>query len=153
MPAWIVLSLPDLNEYKVAELVEALRTEALAQGQVDPMPGIIGDAGREIRAAIAHSGAYTLDATADSIPSSLRGMGAKKVVREMKGRLEIALTEPEKKDEETYEKRLVALTKGAWPVEKPDTPLSPAPVQAPASSSPRIKPKRRQATRRQFDGI
>jgi hypothetical protein len=152
MPRWITLSLTDLNEFKVAELVEALRTEALAEAQGDPMPGMIGDTARELRAAVAFSGKYKLDANPETIPASLRALGAKKVVRELKGRLEIALKKKEETDDDIYEKRLVALKDGKWPVEEPDTVLSPVDVQPDSSNSPRIIPKRRQATRETLNG-
>ena len=55
MPNWITLTLADLNDYKVGELVEALRTEALASGQSDPMPRFLTAVTDEVRAAIAWS--------------------------------------------------------------------------------------------------
>lgn len=151
MPNWFTPSSADLNDHKVAQLVDALRQEALAVGQTDPMPRIITEVTNALRGAIAFSGRYTLDADATKIPNGLKEEAVKKIVRVMKGRLEMPLSEDEKRDDEIYEARLKALVKGEWPVDEPDTPLSPVPVQS-ASASPRIKAKSREFSRAGQDG-
>ena len=152
MANWFTISAGDLNDRKVAELVTALREEALAVGQTDPMPRIIADVTREIRDAIGFSGRYTLDANPASLPNGLKEIAVKKVVRDMKGRLQQALDKDEETDAEIYEARLKALVKGEWPVGEPDTPLSPVPVQT-ASASPRIKTKVRAFSRENQEGV
>lgn len=152
MANWFTISAGDLNDRKVAELVTALREEALAVGQTDPMPRIIADVTNEIRDAIGFSGRYTLDANPAALPNGLKEIAVKKVVRDMKGRLQQALDKDEETDAEIYEARLKALVKGEWPVGDPDTPLSPAPVQT-ASASPRIKTKVRAFSRDNQEGV
>lgn len=151
MPNWFTISADDLNDRKVAELVTALREEALAVGQTDPMPRIIADVTNEIRDAIGFSGRYTLDANPAALPNGLKEMAVKKVVRDMKGRLQQPLDKDDERDAEVYESRLKSLVKGEWPVGEPDTPLSPVPVQS-ASASPRIKTKTREFSRANQDG-
>lgn len=151
MPNWFTPSSADLNDHKVALLVDALREEALAAGQTDPMPRIITEVTNAIRGAIAFSGNYQLDATAATIPNGLKEEAVKKIVRVMKGRLEMPLSKDEQRDDEIYESRLKALVKGEWPVDEPDTVLAPVPVQT-ASATPRIKPKCRAFSRHNQEG-
>lgn len=151
MANWIIITDADLNDHQVAELVTALREEALGDTQGDPMPGIIAEVTNELRGAIAFSGRYELDAAAAAVPKSLREMVAKKIVRVMKGRLGQALAKDEERDADTYESRLKSLVKGEWPVDAPDAPLSPVPVQSTAAT-PRITPKCRRWTRANQEG-
>lgn len=151
MPNWFTPTSADLNDHKVAQLVDALRQEALAAGQTDPMPRIITEITNAVRGAIAFSGQYQLDADATTIPNGLKEEAVKKIVRVMKGRLEMPLSKDEQRDDEIYESRLKALVKGEWPVDAPDNVLSPVPVQT-ASPSPRITKKTRQFSRDNQEG-
>lgn len=151
MPNWITIAALDLNDHKVGELVEALRTEALAQGQGDPMPGIITQVVSEIRGAIGFSGRYVLDADLATVPKSLREAAAKKIIRVLKGRLEIALSEDERTDAKVYEARLQSLVSGEWPVETADIPLNPVPTQQ-AASVPAITSRIRKFSSEAGDG-
>ena len=125
---WISITLPNLEDARVAEFITALREEALGQSQTDPSPRIIQDIVDEVRRCIAYCPATALDARPDTIPVGLKPLVVGKIVRAMKARLMIALTEDERADERLYQKRLEQLTKGDWPVDKPDTPLADAPV-------------------------
>jgi hypothetical protein len=53
MPRWVTITTDDLNDTKVAALVDALRTAALAVGQDDPVDEIIADVISRIRAEVA----------------------------------------------------------------------------------------------------
>ncbi|MBI5693661.1 MAG: hypothetical protein HZC55_26590 [Verrucomicrobia bacterium] len=152
MPNWFIISAADLNDHKVAALVDALRQEALAAGQTDPLPRIVAEVTNEIRGAIAFSGRYLLDADAAALPNSLKEIAVKKAVRVLKGRLQQPLDKDEERDAEVYEARLKALVRGEWPVDEPDTPLAPVPVQS-AASSPRISSRRREFTRECQEGV
>lgn len=152
MSNWITITVADLNDHKVAELVTALREEALGDGQADPMPGIIIEVTNEVRSAIAFSGRYTVDVNAAAIPQGLREIAAKKILRVMKGRLQLPLSDDEAKDAEIYEARIKALIKGEWPVDEPDDPLSTPEVQS-AAPTPRITKRHRHFDRCSQDGI
>jgi hypothetical protein len=152
MSNWNTITVADLNDFKVAELVTALQEEALGSGQADPTPGIIADVISIVRGAIGWSGRYELDANTAAIPKSLREIAAKKVIRTMKGRLQMALSDDEAKDAEVFEARLKALIKGEWPVEDADTPLAEPEVQS-AAATPRITKRHRHFSRRDQDGI
>lgn len=152
MPNWLVISAADLTDHKVAELVDALRNEALGSGQADPTPGIIVEVSAEIRGAIGFSGRYLVDANLAAIPASLREAAANKIIRVLKGRLEIPLTADEQSDAKIYESRLQALVNHAWPVEQPDIVLNP-PVTQTAAITPRITPRDRFYDRTSGDGF
>jgi hypothetical protein len=152
MPNWITITSDDLNDRTVAELFDALRQEALAAGQTDPMPRIIDDVTNQIRNAIAFSGRYQLDAVTSALPKALKEIAVKKITREMKGRLAQPLSETETADAKIYEDRLKALIDYRWPIDNADTPLAPAPTQE-VSSSPAITPRTRTYRRCDADGI
>ncbi len=153
MSNWLTISLAHLNERKVAELIEALRTEALGAGQTDPMPAIIADVTNQIRKAIGFSGLYTLDATATTVPNSLKEIAVKKITREMKGRLLLSLSDDEVRDDKIYESRLADLNKHAWPIDEPDVALT-VPETQPASGGVEVaRGGCRQATTEKFKGL
>ncbi len=151
MPNWITIAATDLNDHKVADLVTALREEALGAGQTDPMPGIIEEVTNELRGAIAFSGRYQLDADEATVPRSFREMVTKKIIRVMKGRLQQSLDEDEKTDGEVYESRLKGLGRGEWPVDKPDIADTDVPTQS-TGATPRITARERSYRREDGDG-
>lgn len=151
MPNWITPSLAWLNDHKVGELIDALRTEALASGQTDPMARMITEVTDELRAAIAFSDKYDLDADTTTLPKGLKEIATKKIVRLMKGRLELPLSKDEERDADIYEARLKAINEGRWPIDDPDTAIDDPEVQS-ASASPRITPKCRKYSREDGDG-
>lgn len=131
--SWITITLADLNDARVAELVEALRTEALGAGQTDPMPRRIQTVIDEIRRCIRFGNAI-LDADVAKIPAGLKDMAVEKIVRGLKGRLLQPLTDDEKDAEKLYQRRLEQLTKGEWPVDTTDNPEATPTVTKTASS-------------------
>jgi hypothetical protein len=140
MPSWITIVVADLNEARVAELITALREEALGVGQPDPMPGIITKVVDEVRSCIGFCTTTPLDTDATKVPANLKDMVVQKIIRTMKGRLLMPLTDDEKSEETTYQARLKLLTQCAWPVDKTDTPIAESSVAVP-SSTPRITPR------------
>ncbi len=129
MPAWITITLADLVDARVAELIDACRREALGAGQGDPMLTIIPMVVDEVRRCIAFNPGTPLDATLTTIPAGLKELTVQKIVRLLKGRLQQPMTDDEVKAEALYQKRLEQLTRGEWPVDKPDTALTTATVE------------------------
>ncbi|MDP2226994.1 MAG: hypothetical protein Q8J78_05920 [Moraxellaceae bacterium] len=127
----------------MAELITALREEALGVGQPDPMPGIITKVVNEVRSCIGFCPSTVLDLDATKVPANLKDMIVQKIVRTMKGRLLQPLSDDETTEEKVYQVRLVMLTQCEWPVDTTDTPISTSPTQAAsggvelASNSPR----------------
>jgi hypothetical protein len=128
--SWISISLADLNDARVAELVTALRTEALAQGQTDPMPRFVQDVVDEVRRAIAFHSSNPLDADTTKIPTGLKRMAVGEVVARMKARLQMALTDDEVRAEKRYFETLQRLQEGKHPVDTTDNPVATPPVQS-----------------------
>lgn len=140
---WISIVLTDLHDARVAELIEALRQEALGSGQSDPMPRILQCVVDEMRRCIAFCASTPLDADDTTIPAGLKGLAVNKVVREMKARLLLPQTAEEADAEGLYQRRLEQLTRGEWPVDIPTNSPAASPVAAVtgvelASGSPRL---------------
>jgi hypothetical protein len=87
--SWISISDEQLNSAKMAPLIEALRTAALASGQDDPVDVIVADVVGEIRTAIATGGMAVDGASAVTIPPSLLRLAGRLILWEAKGRLEL----------------------------------------------------------------
>lgn len=152
MPAWITITAADLDEARVAELVAALRQEALGVGQSDPMPGIIQKIVDEVRSCISFCHSTRLDVDPAKIPANLKDMVVQKVIRVMKARLLQPQSDDEKAEEATYQRRLVLLTKCEWPVDTTETPIAVATVQ-PQGSVELASAGKRFATQEGLSGL
>ena len=151
MPSWINISSSDLSEARASKLVDAMATKALGASQPDPTPATISKVAQELRAAIAFSGRYQIDASIDSIPASLKDLAVERIIRLLKGRLMINLTDTEREEDRLYQKRLEQLTQGKWPVEIAGTPAPLSPVQA-AGAAQVISTTTRRCTRSTLSG-
>ena len=134
MPAWITITLADLNDARVAELIAALRQEELGAGQTDPMPRRIQIVVDEIRRCIAFCPTTALDIDTTTIPAGMKDQAVEKIVRGLKGRLLLPLTDDEKDAEKLYQRRLEQLTRCEWPVDTPITPATTATVATAGAS-------------------
>ena len=151
--SWTTITLSDLNDARVAELIDALRKEELGAGQTDPMPRRIQVVVDEIRRCISFCANTPLDNDATKIPPGLKDLAVEKIVRGLKGRLLLPLTDDEKDAEKLYQRRLEQLTRGEWPVDKPDTPITDAPVQPTSGAELAGTPGRRAVTRTKLQGL
>lgn len=145
MANWISISQEDLEDRKVAALMDALRTKALAVGQTDPAPRIIQSVIDNIRRKIASCASNRLDEDVTTIPASLKDLAVDLITADLKGRLEISLTEDERSAIASHKSDLNRIAACTDVVEEPDTPID-AEVQA-VSGTPRISTDR-QANRR-----
>ncbi len=152
MPTWVPITLQDLYRAKVAELVDALRQQALANGQEDPMPGSIADTVAELRSCIGFCVKYQVDVDPTLIPPNLLMLAALKVIRRMKGRLQQLLDPDETLEELTYQKRLILLKDGEWPVDLTDNPIPTPEVQSPGGRITVVN-SRPKTTSRQLDRL
>jgi len=151
MSNWPSITIDDLNDAKVAALVDALRTAALAEGQTDPSPRIIQSVVSRIRAEVKGCAKNLLDADITTIPNDLKDIAVRMILRKMKGRLEIPLTEDEvreMKDDVRYLERVSAC---AVPVDQPDNPVE-GETQA-VSGTPMIQQKHRRFSHRRQEGL
>ena len=152
MPAWITITLADLQDARVAELVTAFREEALGDDQADPMPRQIQTVTDEIRRCIAFCPSTPLDADPATVPAGLRALAVEKIIRTMKGRLLQAFTDDEKDAERLYQKRLEQLTRCEWPVDKPDNPLG-TPITSAGGNIQVVSSRSRPATGDSLRGL
>jgi hypothetical protein len=120
MPNWIAITQSDLEDAKVAALVDALRTSALATGQTDPAPRVIADVVTEMRGQIGNHNRVDSDAT--KIPASLKPIAVLLILFALKNRLEIALTEDERTEQRRCHEQLNRIEDGKRQVETPDSP-------------------------------
>ena len=152
MPNWIEITVDNLNNAKVAALVDALRTSALADGQTDRAPEIIQNVVNRIRIEVQACKANTVDSDTSKIPAELLALAVRLVLWDLKNSLEIEVTEAERIDhanDETFLKRIAACE---VPISTPENPIAATPVQS-ANNSPRFGPRTRKFTSTTQDGI
>lgn len=146
MPRWIPITIDDINDQKLAPLVEALRTRALASGQTDPTPRLTQAVVDRIRRKIASCHNNRLDSDTTTIPAGLKTMAVDLIYEEMKGRLEEALTTDEAKKIATHQIDLNRIASCLDTIEQPDDPIDP-PVES-GSGTPSITECRRERLNR-----
>lgn len=87
MTNWIQITLTDLEDYLVAAQLTALRQEALGDTQDDPVPQIISDISRHVRAEIASCSRNRLSKTTDSVPPELKAATCHLIIEEAQSRI------------------------------------------------------------------
>jgi hypothetical protein len=148
---WVAITSDDLKVTKVAALVEALQTQALGVGQSDPTSDIIADVVARIRIEIKGNAANKLDSDTTKIPQSLKSLASRMIVREMQSRLQIALMDDEKTEQQNDLDFLKRISRGEVPIDEADDPTDGA-VQS-TSVSPSISGRNKQFSHCQQDGI
>ena len=89
---WTSIVLLDLQDARVAELVDAFRQEALGAGQTDPLPRTVQLVVDEVRNCIGFCSSTPLEADPATIPAGRMDMGVQNIARTMKARLLQPLT-------------------------------------------------------------
>lgn len=125
--AWIQITLGDLQNSRAAALVQGFTSTSLASGQSSPVPSIIAQVTEEILGVMGFSGRYTMDASYGTVspnvlPPNLKQLAVDKICRILKGRLQMPLLAQETEEENVYQRRLVDLREGRWPVDLTDNP-------------------------------
>lgn len=122
---WIVITADHLNDYLVAAQVEALRTAALGDSQVDPFTSVMPDVANRIRRKIESSPKMNqVSATPNAVPPELKTAACVLIIQAMQGRLNtLRLTADQVRLIEQAEADLKAIAKGEDVVGKPDDPL------------------------------
>lgn len=124
--SWITLTAADLNDYLVAEQIDALRTEALAPGQADPFAQVAADVVAKVRAYISSNADNLVSADTTLIPPELKLDVAYLVIAPLLGRLGIGLTKDQTAALERAHSTLVGLRDKKLLVSKPADPVIPA---------------------------
>ena len=151
MSNWTTISVADLNDTKVAAMVDALRSSALADGQSDPSARIIQEVVSRIRAEIKGCYKNKLDIDTAKIPNSLKDLACRMIIRLLKNRLELALTEDERSDKRSDERFLERISRCEVPISTPDQPTDSGEVQPPPT--PVILKRNRSYTGLAEDGV
>jgi hypothetical protein len=135
MTNWITLTPNDLRPYLAADQVDALRTEALAAGQTDPVAAVIADVIERMRAEIRASGANRLSQTPSTVPPELRGGAAALAIEAAQTRLPaLLLTADQVRAANQARHFMERVATGDIPVTVPSDPVT-VPDAGPATSS------------------
>lgn len=151
MNNWTPITIADLEDHKVAALVNALRNAARAQNQADPVPAIIQSVVDRIRAEVAGCDRNRLDADTAKIPKSLKVLACQMILAAAKNRLEIALTDDERTQQRSNERYLERIASCDVPVDMPDNPIAAAVQQGGRIRVVTSTPRR--ATRERMRGL
>lgn len=151
MSRWIPVTLGDLEDTKVAKLVTALRTKALAVGQTDPSPRVIQSVVTDIRRKIASCRSNRVDADETTIPASLLTLATDMIIARLKGRLEIELTQFENDQLSRHDTTLNRIASCTDVVDQPDDSVEPE-TQATAGT-PSISNCRREQRNARRSGL
>ncbi len=122
---WVSITTDDLNDGKLAPLVNALRTSALGAGQTDPTPRIIQSVTNRIRDEIAGCKTNRVDQDTTKIPKGLHDLAVRMIVRQMMSRLQMALSNDEIEEQRNDLKYLERIARCDVPVDTPDNPTRP----------------------------
>lgn len=125
MPNWISITTDTLNEASIAALIEACSSAAKATGQDDRAPGLIQGRVDEIRAAVVSNPANQWDSDETTIPKSLKRIATTLIVADLKKAIGNALTEDERIEVASAERKLRDVSAGKLVVEQPDTAAEP----------------------------
>lgn len=152
MGNWIAITTANLNNAKVAALVDALRTAALGTGQTDRAPEIIQGVVDRLRTEVKGCKNNILDSDPTKIPKSLKAIAVRMILWDLKNSLELEVTEAEKIDHSNDENFLKRVASCDIPVAIADSPETTEEVQ-PAAAAPSFGAGRcRQFSRNQQDG-
>lgn len=123
--SWIAITTDTLNEAKVAALVTACDSAALADGQPGRAAGLIQGVVNEIRNAVATCPNNQVDSDATKIPASQRDLAVDLILARLKNSLEIALTEDERNTITERRRQLRDIAKCDLIVDQPDNAMAP----------------------------
>lgn len=151
MPNWVTITTDDLEDTKVAPLVEALRTAALGASQDDPVEEMIATVVARIRAEVAGCSRNLVDSDTTKIPADLKRLACRMVVFEMMGRLQLPLNEDERDERRQDVRYLERISRCEVPVATPDSAAAPEVQQA--GGFEQVGTTTRQATRRTMRGL
>jgi len=87
METWIQITQSDVADYLASPQLEALRTQALADGQTDPLPRVIADTTALIRARLAAIPGVRLSADAALLPPELKQTAIALIIEATQARL------------------------------------------------------------------
>lgn len=123
--SWIPITQDTLNEAKVAALVEACNTAALADNQPGRIEGLIQGVVDEIRNAVATCRGNQVDSYSYKIPASLRDLAVDLILARLKNTLDMPLTEDERNTVAERRRQLRDIAACKLVVDQPDNATQP----------------------------
>ena len=151
MPNWESITIANLNEAKVAALVDALDTAALGDSQTGRAAALIQTVVDEIRRKIESNPRNSLDADVTTIPKGLKQMAVEMTLASMKNALEIPLTDDERTALANHRTNLNRIAEGKDTIEQPDSVA--APNSQSAGGIQLVSSRTKQATRSRMEGL
>lgn len=148
--SWISLTVADLQEAKVAALIDACSTAAKATGQEDRAAGLIQGVVNEIRRKVASCASNRVDEDTAKIPEGLRDLAVDMIIARLKKAIELSLTQDEREALARAERTLTRIADCKEVVDSPDDPITPE-TEAP-QASPSFGTRPRYFTRDSQDG-
>jgi hypothetical protein len=124
MANWVAISIDNLNNAKIAALVDALRTSALEVGQTERSAEIIEGVVNRIRAEVKGCATNQLDSDETKIPKDLKDLAVRMILRALKSAVEEPLMEDERADRDADERYLIRVSKCEVPIATPDDPIA-----------------------------
>jgi len=123
--SWITLAVEDVEDYLLAPQLNALRSAALGSAQADPLPQIIRDVCRRVRAEVQGCATNQVSPVEYSIPPSLKQAALAIIIARAQTRLTVLrLTEDQVRDYQSAERYLERVASCAVPVEQPEDVVS-----------------------------
>lgn len=148
---WITLTEADLLKTKMAPLVSVLRSAAIDPGQDDPVEAITADVISRIRNKVSTCATNKVDVIATTIPASLKALACRLIIAEAKNRLEIPLTEDERRQRDIDESELNRVARCEMVVDQAEVPTAPL-VQS-VQPGPTISARPKRFGRDRQDGV
>lgn len=133
MALWVSITIANLNNAKVAALVDSLRTAALASGEDERSAEIIQKVVDRVRRKIESCRQNKVDADLTTIPQGLKGDVVKLILADLKNALEEDLTPAEITELARINSDLNRIASCQDVVEQPDDAID-APVQSTAGT-------------------
>lgn len=125
MPNWIAITKETLYEAKIAALIDACDSAALAEGQTARSAGIIQGVVDHVRRKVASCKSNSLDSDLTKIPKGLRDVAVDIIIARLKTSLEMELTQDERENISRRERDLNRVADGTDVVDAPDTAVTP----------------------------
>jgi hypothetical protein len=152
---WLGVAEADMQRVCMNPKLDALRTAALADGQVDPMVGAIADAVAEVRASVETCQRNLASTDTTTVPPGLRAAACWIALEYLQQRLPtLAFTQDQRNSIDGARKMLERVADCKLAVAKPSDPLSPPDVQRGGGASVvEADPCVRTTTREQMSGL
>lgn len=150
MSQWLSITKSSLYDAKVAALIDACDSVALADGQTDRATGLIQGVVDDIRRKVASCQRNRLDADLTKIPKGLKTIALTLITAKLKLAIEQELSEDERREVTTANTNLNRVASGDDVVDQPDNAID-APME-PTVAPPSFGCRPRQFTSENQDG-